>query len=67
VPGPIQDWDFFSDGEYATNLIIANVKTLSHDDSNSQQLFFSIGLAAGEQTAWRLWNKLGPRQCVYKD
>jgi len=25
----------FPGGEYATNLIIANVKTLSHDDSNS--------------------------------
>jgi len=25
----------FSDGEYITNIIIANVETLSHDDSNS--------------------------------
>ena len=28
----------FPDGEYATNLIIANTETLSHDDSNSHSL-----------------------------
>jgi len=29
----------FPDGEYATNSIIVNIETLSHDDSNAQ-LFF---------------------------
>jgi len=33
----------FTGGEYATNLIIANVKTLSHDDSNAQSFSLEDG------------------------
>jgi len=32
----------FPDGEYATDLIIANVKTLSHDDSSSHSFYQTL-------------------------
>jgi len=45
----------FSVGEYMTNLIIVNVKTLSHDDSNSHN-FYSDGLQFGGMAPnWPLW------------
>jgi len=42
----------FPGGEYATDLIIANVKTLSHNDSNSHS--FSSDGHAFEEGAWPL-------------
>jgi len=46
----------FSGGEYETNLIIANVEALSHDDSNSHS-FSSDGHELG---AWPLGPRLDP-------
>jgi len=43
----------FPGGEYATNLIIANLKTLSHDDSNSHS-FSSDDHEFVGQAAWPL-------------
>jgi len=40
VPAEENTEHMYSGGEYVTNLIIADVKTLSHDNSNSLQLFF---------------------------
>jgi len=39
-------WHWLSGGEYETNLTIANVKTLSHDDNNSHS-FSSDGQEHG--------------------
>jgi len=46
--------------EYATDLIIANVEILSHDDSYT--LSFSSDFHEFEKGAWQLGPLLGPPQ-----